>query len=431
MQAQTLNSAEATRHPASARHEHLLVLPVPFRRVGDELHVESQARHGLTRWLDSFATLAVAAPVIPEREASGMRETRWVPLGELAERVHLVPLPWAYRPDHFVRWLPGTIHILDGVITESRYLQFAIGGAWGDWAAVAAELAIRRKRAFSVHTDRVEHEFVLLAAKNLSLRKRWKARLDAVLIRKWHQRLIARCHLGLFHGMDTYVAYKGWMEDAGRGHAIHNIHDIHDEYLDGQLSSKGAGTHCTKLQQNTHLQILYAGRIAAEKAPVDWLKVIARLRDHGVQFNATWAGDGPLRDEFTQLLQQQGLDERVDAPGFIADRSQIGSLYRTADIFMFTHITPESPRCLLEALRFGVPIVGYESAFARDLIARHGGGVLVPCDDWAALSAAVVEIASNRTHLSTLKQHAAADGERFTSQAVFSERSELIKRFLA
>ena len=78
------------------------------------------------------------------------------------------------------------------------------------------------------------------------------------------------------------------------------------------------------------------------------------------------------------------LDELVAAPDFIADRSLIGSLICTADILMYAHISRESPRCLLEALRFGIPILGYESAFARDVIARHNGVVLVPCGDWAA-----------------------------------------------
>lgn len=413
------------------RFEHLLVLPVPFRRVGDELHVEAQARHGLERWLDNFETLAVAAPVIPEDRALGMRETRWVPIGGLAERVQLVPLPWAYRPDHFLRWLPSTIRVLDRLIAESRYLQFAIGGVWGDWASVTAELAIRRKRPFSVHTDRVEHEFVIRVSKNLGLRKRWKARLDAFLMREWHKRIISRSHLGLFHGMDTFDAYQGLMESTGRGYAAHNVHDIHDESLDSQQSPVNQESYPTGNLKDDRLQMLYAGRMAAEKAPGDWLKIVMRLRDRGVPFKAVWAGDGPLYDEITQSLRREALDELVDAPGFIADRSLVGALYRSADIFMFTHITRESPRCLLEALRFGIPIVGYESAFARDLIARHDGGVLVPCGDWAALSEAVTEIASDRARLEALKHRALSDGERFGSRAVFSERSELIKKYLA
>jgi glycosyltransferase involved in cell wall biosynthesis len=231
--------------------------------------------------------------------------------------------------------------------------------------------------------------------------------------------------------MDTFEAYRVWMEGAGRGHAVHIIHDIHDENLGSQQSPANRESHLTGNLQDDRIQILYAGRMSVEKAPEDWLRVVTRLRDRGVPFKAVWAGDGPLRDEFTQSLRREALDELVDAPGFIAERGLIGTLYRSADVFMFTHITRESPRCLLEALSFGIPIVGYESAFARDLIARHGGGVLVPCGDWAALSEAVAEIAADHSGLERLKRRAISDGERFSSRVVFLERSELIKTYLA
>jgi hypothetical protein len=46
---------------------------------------------------------------------------------------------------------------------------------------------------------------------------------------------------------------------------------------------------------------------------------------------------------------------------------------RRAHVFVFTHVTPESPRCLLEALVSGSPIVGYKSAFAEEVTTGRGG----------------------------------------------------------
>ena len=176
------------------KNEHLLILPVPFRESGNTLLVELQARHGLERWLDHFETLVLAAPVLPESIAADMRETHWVALDKLSSRVRLVPLPWAYRPDQFIRYLPGTIPILSQLIDESRYLQFGIGAFWGDWAAVGAEIAMRKQRKFAVHTDRVEHESILRTSRNLGIRKRWRAYVDSPLMKAWHKRIIEKCH---------------------------------------------------------------------------------------------------------------------------------------------------------------------------------------------------------------------------------------------
>jgi glycosyltransferase involved in cell wall biosynthesis len=97
---------------------------------------------------------------------------------------------------------------------------------------------------------------------------------------------------------------------------------------------------------------------------------------------------------------------------------------------VFCHNTPESPRCLLESLMSGVPLVGYSSAFAQDLVAADGGGDFVPIGDVAGLAAAIAHQARDTAlrHQNTLA--ARRSGERFSDEAVFAHRSELIKHHL-
>ncbi len=86
----------------------LLVLPVPFRAPPEgTLLVEQQAWNGLERWAENFDRMIVAAPVLPE-SALGGRSTRWVAAESLPSRARIdfVRLPWAYRPDHFVKAKP-------------------------------------------------------------------------------------------------------------------------------------------------------------------------------------------------------------------------------------------------------------------------------------------------------------------------------------
>jgi len=57
------------------------------------------------------------------------------------------------------------------------------------------------------------------------------------------------------------------------------------------------------------------------------------------------------------------------------------------------------------------------------------GGAYVPLGDWQALGAEVAELATNRPRLAGLIAEAAENGSRFNDQAVFRERSELIRRY--
>ena len=411
------------------RYELLLILPVPLRNIKGELYIEQQAHHGIRRWLDSFESLIVAAPVIPEFLAQRLPEISWVPVNDLPLTLKIVELPWAYRVDHFIKCLVSTRELLKLLVDNCRYLQFAVGGLWGDWAAVGALVAKKKKRKYSIHTDRVEHVVILQAVKNANLLRKMRIGFESFLMMCLHKTVISSCDLGLFHGMDTFTSYQAWMcRKASYDKHAFCIHDIHDENL-VEPEHLIVSPSLTDISQRGVINIFYAGRFVLDKAPLQWLGVVNLLHQAAAQFHAVWAGDGPMRAEFESHVKGLGLQSVVETPGFVEDRAFLAERYRSADIFLFTHITPESPRCLLEALRLGVPIVGYDSAFARDLITHHGGGVLVPCGDQLALAEAVQALIESPAELNQLKNCAIQDGARFTSRAVFEERARLIKAY--
>jgi glycosyltransferase involved in cell wall biosynthesis len=119
----------------------------------------------------------------------------------------------------------------------------------------------------------------------------------------------------------------------------------------------------------------------------------------------------------------------VEYPGFVADRTVLLQRLREADVLLFTHITPESPRILLETLVTGTPMAGYRNAFAEDLLQGFGGGDLVPLHDTAALGALLARLANDREQVAGMIEAAARNGRRFTDEAVFTERAELIREF--
>lgn len=97
---------------------------------------------------------------------------------------------------------------------------------------------------------------------------------------------------------------------------------------------------------------------------------------------------------------------------------------------LFTHITPESPRCLIESFVCGTPIVGYHSLYAEDLVQELGGGLLVPIHHWKELGELMATLSNNRQQLITLIQSAANNGLRFNDESLFQERSKFIKQYI-
>jgi glycosyltransferase involved in cell wall biosynthesis len=234
--------------------------------------------------------------------------------------------------------------------------------------------------------------------------------------------VIRQADLGLFHGAETFAAYAPY----SRNPQI--VHDIAVPAQD-RIAPAALAAKVSAVNQGP-LRIVYAGRADPMKGPRDWLAAMQTLARTGVDFHATWLGDGRVLAEMRALVAAQDLGGRVALPGFVTDRAALLAALRQAHVFAFCHLTPESPRCLIEALMSGTPILGYEGAFARDLIAGKGGGQLVPRGDHAALAAALAGLSRDRTRLADLVARAAADGQGFDDVSVFAHRSHLIRTHL-
>jgi glycosyltransferase involved in cell wall biosynthesis len=405
--------------------ELLLVLPVPFLQKDEKLFYEFQAANGLERWMDNFSSIIVAAPTIPEAIARQNSTIIWRDTDTIPDRdrVEFIPLPWAYSLTQFFNCYRSVRDSLASLISRSRYLQFAIHGLYGDWASVAALEARKQGKAYAVHTDTVRYKMMLELAKKEKFSKRIKGQVLSPIVAQYHYWIIRNCSLGLWHGNDCYVAYSPFCQNS------HLIHDIHLKSSDGidpsELSQK-----CDRVKKETTLKICYAGRIDPMKAPLDWVKAIAHARDLGVNLQATWMGDGILLGEMKKLIAELKLEDCIQLSGFESDRAKLLQKIRDSHLMLFTHITPESPRCLLESLVCGTPIVGYHSEFAQDLVKNYGGGQFVSVGDWQQLGKLIERLSQDRMLLAQLIQQAGRNGTRFNDEEVFRDRSELIKKYL-
>jgi glycosyltransferase involved in cell wall biosynthesis len=402
---------------------HLLVLPVPFLQRHGRLHLELQASDGLRRWVSNFCSMIVAAPTADEAFLARNPGIVWVPGEELADAVQYVPLPMAFKLGDFIRHYRRTQALLADCIDKARYLQFAIGALIGDWAGVAAEIAIQKGRKYAVHMDRVEDQLILKTNRNQPLYRRVKARLTSPMMRRWHHRLIARSNLSLFNGQDCLDAY-GRLTPAS-----YRIYDVHVD-ADSEAVHKLSILKQEEVQQGAPLNICYTGRLDIEKAPCDWVRAIAHAHSRGVKLKATWLGDGPLRAKAVSLAEQLGLSELISFPGFVRERQQVLELIASSHAMVFTHISPESPRCLVEALMHATPILGYGSAYSRDLVKLNGGGLHATLGDFEGLGELLVKVDRDRSFLAELIYLALKDGRQFSGSKVFRVRSELIVKHL-
>ncbi|MCX7301816.1 MAG: glycosyltransferase [Rhodobacterales bacterium] len=395
----------------------LIYAPVPVMLAADGgLLLDDQACNGLKLWADNFRNLIVMFPL-----SKGPAPANWVPIsvvGPNLSRVRIELLPTAYRADQFFWNYSSTRRRIASLIDQADLVGFAIGGLFGDWGAVGCREAFRMGRPYFVWTDRVESDVVRKAARSGPFRHRIRSRLTHRPMAWLERYVIRRASLGLFHGRETYNAYAPFCSNS---HVVHDIHLRKSDHISAaQLAEKQANV------SDGPLRIAYLGRADEMKGASDWILVLEKLAQSGVNFRAVWHGDGPALQSMRLKVAASGLAEIVNFPGFSRDRKDVFAALQAAHVFLFCHKTKESPRCLIESLVSGTPIIGYEGAFASELIELNHGGQLVPADDTAELARILSELAADRSALAKLIARAAGDGASFDDETVFHHRSRII-----
>lgn len=403
----------------------LLDLGVPFKRGSAGLLVEAQALNGMRLWAKHFDRVTVCAPELPQQRAEEST-TIWAdPTQLLAEgRVRFEPLPWGYHPREHFRFRSDVTRRVEALVSAHRYLCFSNLGAFGAWGNLGAAAAHALGRPYSLWFDWVLHEM----HKHEPAPSMWRTVRNsgvAAIVRFHTQRAVRNCSLGLFHGQTVYDAYAPLCRHPEL------VHDVHvgaaDVISDKDLAAKIADTGYRKT-----LRVGYAGRVHPMKAPLDWIDTMAQTATAigSERLQATWLGDGPLLEAARHRVAELGLQGRVRFIGFVSDRAQVLSFLRQQDVFVFCHLTPESPRCLIEALISGTPLVGYDNSYARELVGGSGAAVLTPARDTTKLGQSLARLAQDRGALAYLVRQTAGSRALFNDEAVFAHRSDLIKKYL-
>ena len=409
-----------------------LVLPQLFDGSTGSLEVEAQAANGLRLWRSHFPALRVAAGVRP---ADQPRPAAWsgVPAAALAERlgVELHPLPRFLGLRHARR--NGGLRayraararvagLLGGLIARSRHLQFVPSLWLSDWGSLAGGIARAAGRPHCVHVDRVQERMVLDEAAGGPAAARLRAAAYARLLGRQRRRLVRGADLVLAHGADCLEAY------AGVARRVELVHNVHTSAADRVGDERFEWTQAAASDPAAPLRVLYAGRADPDKGPLEWVEALGVARDAGARFEATWLGSGGELEAMRSRVADLGLADRVSLPGQ-ADRAQTLAAMREAHVFLFCHKVPESPRCLIESLVSGTPLLGYPSRYSEQLATGHGGvaGLHAQEATPASLGAALATLAADRPRLAALRLTAREAGTRFDDESVFRHRAALIR----
>jgi glycosyltransferase involved in cell wall biosynthesis len=402
----------------------LQVLPSIIRTVDSDLEIDADFCESLRLYLENFDRVIIACPITTEITDSGLRRCR--PVRELPwqSRMKIIPLPNAYHFVEFLRHYQAVRRLLRAEIEKADYLLFSPHGLVGDWPTVAVREAIKLRRPYVIDADVVYDDVAHVGrARGSSWKSAVKKNIMLPLLRQSYRRCVVHSSLALLQGQDVYDAYAPF---AHNPHKVYHMPISKEEYVtDAQLETK-----LNDLVEGRPLTLCYVGRAIDMKGPMDWLKALHKLVKSDLVMRAVWLGDGSLLPNMQATAEKLGISDSVTFAGYVSDRNQILRTLKESDIFLFCHKTRESPRCLVEALACGCPLVGYGSAYPKEIVAQRGGGRFSTVGDWNGLADIVQDLDKNREKLCALTREASASGRLYERDSTMQRRIDLIKQYL-
>lgn len=398
----------------------LLVIPTVLERRSEKIRFDQDFSNNLEAYLKEFETVTVVCPEAPNPSGfPGTRLQEEIPGGD---RIRPIILPTPYREDIYLLKKSSISRVLAAEIDKSRYILISPHAGF-DWSTLAAEICIEKDRKYNMEADwnRPKTAKYIWSQMPFGLNKLRKRLWLAYHIPKYIH-CLENSTLSLVQGEDVYNDYRNIAPNA---HSVLNVQITHKE----RISQERLQEKLKDIERSGPLRLVYAGRAVEMKGPMHWLETLRQARDLGTKFEAVWFGSGPLLQEMQSFIDRNDLAMQCRLMG-TADRSDVFEAMRAADAFLFCHMGKESPRCLMEALASGAPLVGFASDYSRSLVRAEGGGMFAEVGDSKSLASIIMELGRNTEMLRDLVARSARSGRLLDRDDAIQKRINLMKRYL-
>jgi glycosyltransferase involved in cell wall biosynthesis len=139
-------------------------------------------------------------------------------------------------------------------------------------------------------------------------------------------------------------------------------------------------------------------------------------------------GEGPQRAQLENLTARLGEGERVRFFGYRPDRI---AFLRGFDAFVLPSALEGTPRCVLEAMAVGVPVIASDIPGCRTLIRVGSTGLLFELGDVAGLTEALARLFADGHERDALSHAAKAFVHaRFSAEVMAARYADLYRRLL-
>jgi glycosyltransferase involved in cell wall biosynthesis len=124
------------------------------------------------------------------------------------------------------------------------------------------------------------------------------------------------------------------------------------------------------------LRLVFVGRFVHQKQPLAVLQALALLHNKNIDFQANFAGNGPLLNKIQLLIAKYGLKDKVTVKGWLS-LDEIKEEYAKAHLFVMPSKAEGMSVAIIEALVSGLFVITSKAGNQYDLIKEDINGYVL------------------------------------------------------
>lgn len=114
--------------------------------------------------------------------------------------------------------------------------------------------------------------------------------------------------------------------------------------------------------------------LGPEKELLNFVKIVAVLKESKPDIKAAIVGKGPERERIEDAIKELSLEDNIDMLGYVPDAAQC---FNESRVFVLTSSTEGLPRTVIEAMACGVPCVVSRVGDVEDVVVDGKNGFVI------------------------------------------------------
>jgi glycosyltransferase involved in cell wall biosynthesis len=174
---------------------------------------------------------------------------------------------------------------------------------------------------------------------------------------------------------------------------------------------------------STTTKIGFLGRFDNCKGADLFIEALSKVKSNGINFKAIIGGDGEEREKLTRIAIDRGIQESIEMIGWVEDKEKF---FNNIDILCVPSREESFGIVILEAMKYGVPVIASNVSGPSEIITHGTDGLLFKSEDIEDLAAKIKELFSSDELRTKLRNNGSKTVQQYDISKVSKQLNDTI-----